>query len=159
MKSASTLAMAGSFLIAWAAGAGCAFDISHVALLPVNYAPETGAEVSGFVLLQDVTVKLGTGFPTHLKAASRWRMVGRTEFGDVYATADQILTVEASNIYEAQMVVADHNIPGVYLPVEKKFVQVSQPIRISTQPSAPVFGQPSSPPPTHPSTPAPIIST
>jgi hypothetical protein len=159
MKLASTLAIIGTSLVVWAAGAGCAFDISHVTQLPVNFAPETGGQETAFILLQEVTVKLGTGFPTHLKAASRWRMVGRTEFGEVYTSNDQVLSVEASNIYEAQLVVADRNITGFYLPVEKTFVRASQPIRISIQPANPAPAQPSIPIPAQPSTPTPILST
>jgi hypothetical protein len=55
-------------------------------------------------------------------------------YGEVFATKDQIVTVEASNIYEAQLIVANRCIVGFYLPVEKKFVPVSQSNPIETKP-------------------------
>jgi len=54
--------------------------------------------------------------------------------------------------YEAQLVVADRNITGFYLPVEKHLCG-SQPIRISIQPANPAPAQPSIPIPAQPSTP------
>ena len=121
------LALAGLFLN------GCAFDISHVRLVPVSFAALTGPAQS-FVLNQDLKVGLGTSFPTHLKAGTRWHQVGTTEFGDAFATKDQIVTVEASNIYEAQLVVSNRCITGFYLPVDNKFAPVSHPISIETKP-------------------------
>lgn len=112
---------------------GCAFDISHVRLVPVSFAPMTGSAQS-FVLNQDLKVGLGTSFPTRLKAGTCWRQVGTTEYGEVFATKDQIVTVEASNIYEAQLAVSNRCITGFYLPVDKKFAPVSHPIPIQTKP-------------------------
>jgi hypothetical protein len=134
MKPHAAPAPLGFLLITLVLAGGCAFDISHVEQLPVNYAAAMGSEDESFTLVQPVTAKLGTGFPTRLNGGTRWRMVGHTEYGKVFATKDQILTVEASNIYEAQLVVADQSITGFYLPVEKKFVRVKQLIRIETQP-------------------------
>ncbi len=122
-------------ILPWAAAlllAGCAFDVSHVKQLPVTFTPMAGA-APDFVLRQEVKATLGTGFPTHLKGGTRWRQTGGTEFGAVFATKDQIVTVEASNIYEAQLVVSNQCLTGFYLPVEKKFAPVSRPIRIETQ--------------------------
>jgi hypothetical protein len=116
--------------------AGCAFDVSHLNQTPVAYTPVAGVAKS-FVLSQDVKVSLGTGFPTRLNAGTRWRQVGSTEHGEVFATADQIVTVEASNISEAQLVVANNFIKGFYLPVEKTFAPVRQPISIATKPIQP----------------------
>ena len=93
-----------------------------------------GTANNGFVLGHDVKATLGTGFPTRLKAGTRWRQVGTIEHGAVFATKDQIVTVEASNIYEAQLVVSNNIIQGFYLPVEKTFCAVRAPIRIETKP-------------------------
>jgi hypothetical protein len=113
--------------------AGCAFDISYVRQLPITFTPSTNA-VESFVLDQDVRATLGTGFPTKLKAGTRWHQVGNTEYGKVFASKDQIVTVEASNIYEAQLVVSNQFINGFYLIVEKKFAPVTRPIHIEIQP-------------------------
>ena len=112
--------------------AGCAFNLSTVKQQPVTFTAK--AEVAtGFVLLQDVKVKLGTGFPTYLRRDTRWRAVGTTEYGTVFATKDQIVTVEESHIHEAQLVVTNQSITGFYFPVEKTFAPVSRPIPIETK--------------------------
>lgn len=113
--------------------AGCAFDISRVKQLPATYTT-LSTPAQEFVLSQDVKATVGSGFATRLKAGTRWHQVGNTEHGAVFATTDQIVTVEASNIYEAQLVVADNAITGFYLPVEKTFVAVSSKISIQTKP-------------------------
>ena len=117
------------FILASCLLTGCMFDVSHVKLAPVSFAAITGPAHS-FVLNQNVDASLGTGFPTRLDALTRWHQVGTTEYGDVFATKDQIVTVEASNIYEAQLVVSNRCITGFYLPVDVKFVSVGHPIPI-----------------------------
>ncbi len=111
---------------------GCAFDISHVKQMPVSFAAVSGPAQS-FILNENVEAKLGTGFPTQLNILSRWHQVGTTEYGEVFATKDQVLTVEASNIYEAQLVVSNRFITGFYLPVEVKLVPVSHPSPIKNR--------------------------
>ena len=112
--------------------AGCAFDLVHVKQIPVSYTTSAGT-AKEFVLVREVKAALGTSYPTRLKAGTRWREVGNTEHGAVFATQDQIVTVEDSNIHEARLVVSDDFIKGFYLPVEKTFVPVKHPIRIETQ--------------------------
>jgi hypothetical protein len=116
--------------------AGCAFDISYVKQLPATFTASTN-NVESFVLDRPVKATLGTGFPTRLNAGTRWQQVGETEYGKVFATKDQVVTVEASNIYEAQLVVSNQFITGFYLIVENKFAPVTRPIRIETQPINP----------------------
>src|SRR6266496_1819169 len=57
--------------------AGCAFDISRVKQQPVSYTA-TAVSTDGFILSRDVKVTLGTGFPTRLKAGTKWHHVGNT---------------------------------------------------------------------------------
>ena len=114
--------------------AGCAFDISHVTQEPATFMSDP-AQPTGFTLGQDVKAKLGTGFATRLKRGTRWRQVGMTQYGRVFATKDQIVTVEASNIYEADLVVSNQFITGFFLVVEKTFAPVSRPIHIEMQSS------------------------
>jgi len=113
--------------------AGCAFDISHVQQLPISVTQSSDVGKS-FILNQNVNATLGTGFATRLKAATRWQQVGSSPYGNIFATKDQIVTVEASNIYEAQLVVSNQFITGFYLIVEKKFAPVTRPIHIEIQP-------------------------
>lgn len=63
---------------------GCAFDISHVRQQPAQFTA-VAAPVREFTLNREVKAKLGTGFPTVLKAGTRWRLVGRIAPGEVFA--------------------------------------------------------------------------
>jgi hypothetical protein len=112
---------------------GCAFDITHVTQRPVRFVSKTEA-IENFTLDHDVKATFGTGFATRLKAGTRWQQVGSTEYGKVFATKDQIVTVEASNIYEADLVISNRFITGFYLVVEKTFAPVTRliPIAITT---------------------------
>ena len=109
---------------------GCAFDLSSVKQMPVSYAADMGGEQS-LRLAEPAIVKIGTGFPVRLRANTVWGKIGRTEFGDVYTSKDQVLTVEASNIYEAALIVKDDNVTGFYLLLEKKFCPASNPVKIN----------------------------
>ena len=111
---------------------GCAFDISHVRQQPAIFTTAT-APVDGFILRSEIKATMGTGFPTRLKAGTRWHHVGSIAQGAVFTTKDQVVMVEASNNYEAHLVVADNCLQGFYLPVESTFVAISRPIPLETQ--------------------------
>ena len=111
---------------------GCAFNLVSVKQVPTTCTAVTGTP-ENFVLCAEVKAKLGTSFPTHLKAGTRWHQVGDTDYGAVFATPDQIVAVEASHIHEAQLVVSNRVITGFYLPVEKTFAPVTHPISIETK--------------------------
>jgi hypothetical protein len=102
----------------------CAFDLMHVKQLPAQLDTKQEAR-SSFVLEKEETIDLGTGYTRVLKAGTSWNYVGKIENGDVFKTKDQILTVEASNIHEAYIVVSSEKIVGFYLPVEKTFSPLS----------------------------------
>ncbi len=104
---------------------GCAFDVVHVKQTPAHLNMQPA--ISAWKLLDDVDVRLGTGYSRKLKKETKWDYVGSIENGDVYSTDDQILTVEASNIFEAYIVVSDYNLIGFYLPVEKTYSPLSSP--------------------------------
>ena len=112
---------------------GCAFDISHIKQQPVNFTAKA-VSPSGFVLFREAKIPVGSGFPTQLKANTRWTSVGTTPHGDVFATKDQIVTVEASNMYEAQLVIANSTVTGFYLPVERTFVAATRRVPLETKP-------------------------
>lgn len=113
---------------------GCAFDVVSVHQVPAAFTLASASSADDFVLQQPVKILLGTGFPTHLEAGTHWHLVGQTQYGAVYKTQDQIVTVEASNIYEAQLVVENQTVKGFYLPVEKAFAPAKEPVPIKTQP-------------------------
>jgi hypothetical protein len=109
---------------------GCAFDVVTVRQVPAVFSSR-GAGSSSFILTASVTVPLGTGFPTELKTGTRWQQTGVLEQGLVYFTDDQIVVVEASNIYEARLVINDRRLIGFYLPVERSYVPLAQPITLA----------------------------
>lgn len=112
--------------------AGCAMDIVSVKQAPVLLTEL--ADLGPPVILQnDVSVAIGTGFATKLRKGTTWRPVGRIAEGEVYATRDQIVTVEASHIHEARPVIAGGRIVGFYLPVERTFTRASSPVAVSFQ--------------------------
>lgn len=115
---------------------GCAFDVSVLRTIPASFAP--GGECGRpWVLTQDTTVGLGTGFPTRLRRDTRWRCIGTVEAGQVYQTTDQIVTVEASNIHEARVVLRGHELVGFYLPVERRLAPVEPALPLSIQETTP----------------------
>ena len=111
---------------------GCAFDLSYIKQQPTAFMA-VAAPAQAFILSREAKATMGTGFPTRLKAGTRWDQVGTTEQGVVFATKDQVVMVEASNMYEAQIVVTAGVLKGFYLPVEKSFVAISHPISLEIQ--------------------------
>jgi hypothetical protein len=108
---------------------GCAFDVSYVKRVPTEFqATATGA--SGWTLRQDQSIGVGSGFPTHLRQGTRWQLAGHIPQGDVYRTSDQVVTVEASNIYEAMIVTQGDKLAGFYLPVDHAFVAATDPVTL-----------------------------
>ena len=104
----------------------CAFNVIHVKQIPTVMKKHETVTKS-LELQEDVTVKIGHGYKRTLKANTRWEYVGKITQGDVYKTKDQVLTVEASHIYEAYIVISSGRLVGFYLPVEKTFSPLGKP--------------------------------
>ena len=99
---------------------GCAFDLVHVEQIPTKLNLEKSCNKS-FVLTKNVEIQLGGGYSRTLKKGTRWRCIGMIDQGEIYKTNDQILTIEASNIFEAYIVISSNKLVGFYLPVEDTF--------------------------------------
>ena len=104
----------------------CAFDLVHVKQIPTQI-ESTRLSKSSFELLDEVNIYLYGGYTRKLKKGTIWHYVGTISYGDIFKTDDQILTVEASNIYEAYIVISSSNIVGFYLPVEKSYSPLNEP--------------------------------
>lgn len=124
-RRAGALALTGSL-------AACAFDVSHVTTVPSAFTARDEC-ASPWRLTEAVEIGLGTGFPTRLRANTRWRCIGETPDGLVFQTDDQVVTVEASNIYEARVVLRDRVLVGFYLPVERRLAPVRPPRALPVQ--------------------------
>jgi hypothetical protein len=112
--------------------AGCPFDVSFLKTEPAAFVaqPDCGKP---FILGRAETIGMGTGFATRLRQGTRWQCIGQVHAGLVYRTADQVVTVEASNIHEAQAVVNQGRLVGFYLPVERAWVLVNPPVELMTE--------------------------
>jgi hypothetical protein len=114
---------------------GCAFDLVHVKQLPAKLDTSQQPK-SPFVLEREENLDLGTGYTRVLKEKTSWTYVGRIDQGDVFKTKDQVLTVEASNIHEAYIVLSSEKMVGFFLPVEGTFSPLSSPRMLKTSASA-----------------------
>ncbi len=123
---------AGVVLVSLCGLTACAFDVSFVKTIPATFVakPDCGEP---FTLTRGESVGVGSGFPTKLQPNAKWRCSGTTEMGDVYATADQIVTVTASNMYEAMPVVSDTKLVGFYLPVDRRVAPVEPGVPLQIQ--------------------------
>jgi hypothetical protein len=115
---------------------GCAFDVIRVQQVPVRLEAISGPAPE-WTLSQDVYVRLREGFAAMLKSGTTWRPIGRIAQGDVFRTSDQTVTVEASNVYEAALVMKADTIVGFYLIVEHSFTEADPPIQIKRAIRAP----------------------
>jgi hypothetical protein len=116
--------------------AGCAFDLTDVKYRPARLEPVSGPETS-FSLTDDTAIHgAPCGYSRTLRKGTRWFSVGTIPEGVVYRSRDQSITVECSNVFEAYLVVSGERLVGFFLPVEKAFSPLSEPIRlaISRQP-------------------------
>jgi hypothetical protein len=112
--------------------AGCASDVPR---LPSALAPiPTGAQSTKntFTLNQSVTLVSSTGYSSVMRAGSRWLQVGRIAEGDVYRTDNSIFQVEGKHIHEAFAVIESGKIVGFYLPVEKAYSPLPNPVSLPT---------------------------
>jgi hypothetical protein len=107
----------------------CAFDVIQVRQAPASLEPISGPAPE-WTLSQDVNVRLREGFSTLLKSGTTWRAIGRIAQGDVYRTGDQVVTVEASNVYEAALVLKADVVVGFYLLVEHTFTEANPQVQI-----------------------------
>jgi len=109
---------------------GCMFDLTDVrytstAIQPLDRPAQT------FVLAEDVYIaQTPCGYSRSLHQKTHWELVGRITEGEVFRSRNQTLTVECSNIFEAYLVLSGKNLVGFYLPVEKGFVALTNPIPI-----------------------------
>lgn len=112
--------------------AGCAFDLAHVRYKTVEYVPAPEAQKS-FVLGENLEITEGTCYSRTLRKGKTWKLTGRIAEGETYKSSEQIFTLECSNVHEAFLVVANDRIVGYFLPVEKGFVRLSKPLKITMQ--------------------------
>jgi hypothetical protein len=108
---------------------GCAFDLTRVDYSPVEIT-DVGSCNESFSIERSIEVSLGTGYSRTLKAGTRWECVGRIQAGSVFESKDQLLTVEASNIHEAYIVLSVGKLVGFYLPGKNGYFGLAKPVEL-----------------------------
>ena len=126
MKRIVHILVGGSLLVA-----GCAFDLAHVSFTRTTLTAQSN---KSFTIHEEATIE---GMPcwhkrTLFKGAS-WNLVGTIPEGEVYKSNDQVLTVECSHIHEAYLTVSEGCVVGFYLPVERGFVKLPNPITLNVE--------------------------
>lgn len=114
----------------------CAFDITDVKYVPATIMERTNQ--NAFVFDDDLRVTQTPCWYTRtLRKGTRWESVGTIAQGDVFRSKDQSLTVECSNVFEAYLVVREERLVGFYLPVERGFVSIADPMSLPRSPNRP----------------------
>lgn len=106
--------------------AACASDLDRSAVgftpLPANGEPAL------LRLPGEVPLTPSTGYSETLKAGSAWQSVGSTPQGEVYRPVGKVFSVGGANRHEAYLVIAQGRIVGFYLPGERAFAPLPQPV-------------------------------
>ncbi len=114
-------------LAACLALAACAAEVTRH---PTELKP--GA-ARAWVLQQPVSFHLDSGYPRQLVGGTAFQELGTVPQGRVLKPVGAVLTVEGAHMHEAYAVVRDGQLVGFYLPVEKSFSPLSQPVSLPLQ--------------------------
>lgn len=107
---------------------GCATEVTRIPSPAPLIASDT--RTSRFVLAGDIHLELPTAYTRVLKRHSKWIHVGKIPQGDVLRPDGTTLTVEGAHVHEAYIVVSDGKLVGFYLPVEKAFSPLPNPLPV-----------------------------
>ena len=109
---------------------GCAFNVYEIDKWETELRAAS-TPLSDWVLRSQTKIPVGPGYSRQLGAGSRWTHVGQVREGQVFRTKDQVLTIEASNVYEAYLVMDGDDIVGFYLPAVRSFSPISKRITLN----------------------------
>ena len=105
--------------------AGCA-----VPQQTTTFSPAVGDQPS-VLLRHQLDLAFAGGYARTLAPGSRWQDVGKVDQGEVYRPYHDVFTIEGAHVHEAYLVVADERLAGFYLPYEKTFSPLPNPLPIS----------------------------
>ncbi len=106
----------------------CAFDLAHLKYEPIQIGAIPDASKTIVFQKEVKLTDLPCGYSRRLVKNKKWQLIGSIDTGDVYKPIDHCFTVECSNVFEAYLVLHENRLVGFYLPVEKGFVAVAEPI-------------------------------
>jgi hypothetical protein len=108
----------------------CAFNVVILQKTPAQLVATPPSE-QGWSLTAETHATLAAGWASTLRPGTLWHRTGTIAEGDVLHTKDQLVTIEASNSYQADIVVRDGRLVGFFLPVDHVFTACSPPIAIA----------------------------
>jgi hypothetical protein len=106
----------------------CASDLDRSPVTFTALAPGVDADSAPLRMPAAVTLTPSTGYSETVHAGSAWQRVGATPQGDVFRPVGGVFSVEGANHHEAYLVIARGRIVGFYLPGERAFAPLPQPV-------------------------------
>jgi hypothetical protein len=119
-----------SLLAALTGLAGCA---SEVVRQPVELVQPAQSPPRAVRLVEPARFILDAGYERRLAAGTSFVEFGRIPQGEVYRPTGTVITVEGAHIHEAYLVLRENRVVGFYLPTEKSFSPLSQPIPLQLE--------------------------
>jgi hypothetical protein len=123
-RTPAALLLAGLLLLG-----GCAFNLVILQRSPAQLVAAPSSTQS-WMLTTVAQATLNAGWVKPLRPGTSWQRIGTIAEGDVLRTKDQLVTIEASNSFQADIVVHDGKLVGFYLPVDHAFTACATPIPI-----------------------------
>jgi hypothetical protein len=106
----------------------CAVAVTYA---PADIMPIPAMDQQIVALDKTIDIRLDTGYTRSLKAGSQWMRAGAIAQGDVYKPYRAVFTLEGAHVHEAWLVIADGQLSGFYLPVERGYSPLGQAISAS----------------------------
>ncbi len=129
MRSSFSLAAAAAALTA--SITGCApVEMRPAALTPE---PRGGIGLSDRVLTAPVTGRSSAGIPRTLPQGTILRRAGSIPEGEVWRPQNRTLTAQGWNVHEGWVVLSGSAWTGFYLPVERAFSPLAEPVTLTTE--------------------------
>jgi len=100
---------------------------------PVTFSAQAPSTQPDYVVEAAIAVSSNSGYERRVPAGSRWRLVGTIPQGDVYRRVDDVFSIEGAHMHEAFLVVAQGQLVGFYLPVEKSYSPARSAVPIAVQ--------------------------
>lgn len=109
--------------------AGCASEVNRY---PVQIS-QIADNPARLVATKTISFALDLGYARTIKAGSVFKQIARTEKGTVLKPVNTVFTVEGAQVHEAYPVLQGNRIVGFYLPVERAFSPLKEPVLLPLQ--------------------------
>lgn len=109
---------------------GCAGEIVR---RPVEVSPIDQQTSKKYISTQQVSINLDSGYRRTIEAGAEFVGTGKIKEGVVLKPTNTVFTIEGAHMHEAYPVLEAGRIVGFYLPVERAFSPLSQPVSFQVQ--------------------------